>query len=69
MKSSTFPRMLAVLTFGLVFGSMTFLAGARAGAVLNGRVNGVTLAHSPMPRLEAAAVKRAQVQPQELANR
>ncbi len=69
MKSSTFPRMLAVLTFGLVFGSMTFLVGARAGAVLNGQVNGLTLAHSPMPRVEAAVVQRVQAQPQELANR
>jgi hypothetical protein len=48
---------------------MTFLVGARAGAVLNGHVNGLTLAHSPMPRVEAAVVQRVQAQPQELANR
>ena len=55
MQSSTFRRWLAVLTFGLVGGSMAFLVGARAGALLNGHVNGLTLAHAPMPRFEAQA--------------
>jgi hypothetical protein len=35
---------------------MAFLVGARAGAMLNGHVNGLTLAHAPMPRLEVAVV-------------
>ena len=55
MQSTTFRRWLAVLTFGLVGGSMAFLMGARAGALLNGHVNGLTLlAHAPMPRLDIA---------------
>ena len=53
MKSTTSRRWLAVLTFSLVGGSMAFLVGARAGALLNGHVNGLTLAHAPMPRLDA----------------
>ena len=53
MDSSTTRRWLAVLTFGLVGGSMAFLVGARVGAALNGHVNGLTLAHMPVPRLEA----------------
>jgi hypothetical protein len=51
MQSTTSRRWLAVLTFSLVGGSMAFLVGARAGAMLNGHVNGLTLAHAPMPRL------------------
>ena len=54
MESSTSRRWLAVLTFGLVGGSIAFLMGARAGALLNGHVNGLTLAHAPMPRLDIA---------------
>jgi hypothetical protein len=54
MQSTTFRRWLAVLTFGLVGGSIAFLMGARAGALLNGHVNGLTLAHAPMPRLDIA---------------
>lgn len=53
MDSSMIRRWLAVLTFAFVGASMTFLAGARVGAALNGRVNGLTLAHDPMPRLAA----------------
>jgi hypothetical protein len=53
MQSSTSRRWLAVLTFALVGGSTAFLAGARAGALLNGHVNSLTLAHAPMPRLDA----------------
>jgi hypothetical protein len=55
MQSATSRRWLAVLTFSLVGGSMAFLVGARAGALLNGHVNGLTLAHAPMPRLEMPA--------------
>jgi hypothetical protein len=63
MKSSTHPRTLAVLTFSLVGGSMAFLVGAHAGAALNGHVNGLTLAHDPMPRMEAVAMQRVQAAP------
>jgi len=59
MDSSMIRRWLAVLTFGLVGASMTFLAGARVGAALNGRVNGMTLAHDRMPRLAAPATAAA----------
>jgi hypothetical protein len=55
MNSSMVRRWLAVLTFGFVGASMAFLVGARVGAALNGHVNGLTLAHSPMPRLDAPA--------------
>jgi hypothetical protein len=61
MESSMFRRWLAVLTFGLVGSSMAFLVGARAGAALNGHVNGLTFANTPMPRLEAAAETTARV--------
>jgi hypothetical protein len=49
-------RWLAVLTFGLVGASMAFLAGAHAGAALNGRVNGLTFANTPIPHVAAPAV-------------
>jgi hypothetical protein len=54
MHRSTFRRSLAVLTLGLLGTLMAFMAGARAGAALNGHVNGLTLAHAPMPKLPAA---------------
>ena len=69
MESSTPRRLLAVLTFGLIGGSMAFLVGARAGAMLNGHFNGLTLAHDPMPRLESAAMARPLAAPTELAKR
>jgi hypothetical protein len=50
-----FHRWLAVLTFGLLGGSMAFFAGARAGAALNGRVNGLTFANTPIPHVAPAA--------------
>jgi hypothetical protein len=59
MESSTFGRWLTVLTLGLVAACVAFLAGARAGAALNGHVNGLTFANTPMPRIEAAAVAPA----------
>jgi hypothetical protein len=48
MARSTFPRWLAVLTFALLGATMTFLAGAHAGAALNGRVNAFTIGSSPL---------------------
>lgn len=54
MVSSTFRRWLAVLTLGFVGSSVAFLVGARAGAALNGHVNGLTLANAPIPRAQAA---------------
>ncbi len=59
MQSTTSRRWLAVLTFSLIGGSMAFLVGQRAGAMLNGHVNGVTLAHAPMPRLDVPAAPQA----------
>ena len=55
MDSSMIRRWLAVLTFGLVGASMAFLCGARAGAALNGRVNGVTFANTRIPHVETPA--------------
>jgi hypothetical protein len=55
MYSSTTRRSLAVLTFALIGSLMAFVVGARIGAALDGRVKGVTLAHSPMPTIHAQA--------------
>ncbi len=52
MQSATFGRWLTVLTLGFVGASMAFFAGARAGAALNGHVNGLTFASVPMPRIK-----------------
>jgi hypothetical protein len=54
MARTTFQRWLAVLSFGFLGASMAFVAGARAGAALNGHVNGLTFANAPMPRLPGA---------------
>ena len=51
MHRATFRRSLAVLTLGIVGTLTAFAAGARVGNALNGHVNGLTLAHSPMPQL------------------
>ena len=53
MHRATFRRSLAVLTLAVVGSLTAFLAGARVGAAINGHVNGLTLAHSPMPQLPA----------------
>ena len=59
---STTRRLLAVLTFGFVGALMAFVVGARIGAAVDGRVQGMTLARSPMPTLHTqASVAVAQV--------
>ena len=59
MDSSTFRRWIAVLTFALFGASMAFLVGARAGAALNGHVNGVTFANAHMPRIQSTETTSA----------
>ena len=54
MHRATFRRSLAVLTLGIVGTLTAFAAGARVGNALNGHVNGVTLAHTPMPVIHAS---------------
>jgi hypothetical protein len=69
MECSTSQRLLAVLTFGLIGGTMAFLAGAFMGAAVDGRANVFTRANAPLPPMQAAAIQHMRATPVEVANR
>ena len=54
MERSMFGRWAAALGLGLVGASLAFVAGMRCGEALNGRVNGLTFANTPIPSAPAA---------------
>ncbi len=57
MPGSNARRFLALGSLGILGALCAFLAGASAGAALNGRLNAVTVARVPVRTMQATIAK------------
>jgi hypothetical protein len=61
MHSTTLRRPIAIGALAMLGATCAFLVGARAGAALNGHVNSISIARTPIPRIQPAVLPLAEL--------